>query len=98
MSSASNGSSFLTFHGKKYDPTFDWHDEKGLLQDPKTRAPYSHMDTKVSFSLGFFAWKKVVSCFIENLMVRHCHFVVCSCWKLGYCMIDHVVMLVLEHF
>ena len=31
-------------------------------------------------------------------MVRHCHFVVCSCWNLGYCMIDHVVMLVLEHF
>ena len=22
----------------------------------------------------------------------------CSCWNLGYCMIDHVVMLVLEHF
>ena len=31
-------------------------------------------------------------------MVRHCHFVVCSCWNLRYCMIDHVVMLVLEHF
>ena len=31
-------------------------------------------------------------------MVRHCHFVVYSCWNLGYCMIDYIVMLVLEHF
>ena len=98
MSSSSNGSYFLTFHDKKYDTTFDWLDENGILQDPKTHASYSHMDIKVSFSLGLFAWKNVVSCFIENLTVRHCHFVVCSCWKLGYCMIDHVVMLVLEHF
>ena len=51
MSSSSNGSSFLNFHGKKYDPTFDWHDEEGLLQHPKTHAPYSQMDIKVSFSL-----------------------------------------------
>ena len=51
MSSSSNGSSFLSFHGKKYDPTFDWHDEEGLLQDLKTYTPYSHMDIKVSFSL-----------------------------------------------
>ena len=51
MSSSSSGSYFLTFHGKKYDPTFDWNDEEGLLQVPKTHAPYSHMDIKVSFSL-----------------------------------------------
>ena len=31
-------------------------------------------------------------------MVGHCHFVVCSCWNLGHCMVDHVVMLALEHF
>ena len=31
-------------------------------------------------------------------MVRHCHFVVFSCWNLRHCMIDHVVLLVLEHF
>ena len=31
-------------------------------------------------------------------MVRHCHFVVCSCWNLGHCMFDHVVMLALEDF
>ena len=49
--SSSKGSSFLTFHGKKYDPTFDWHDEDGLLQDPRTHAPYCHADTKMSFSL-----------------------------------------------
>ena len=29
--SSSNGSSFLTFYGKKYDPTFDWNDKEGLL-------------------------------------------------------------------
>ena len=50
-SSSSNGSSFLTFHGNKYDPTFDWHDEDGLIQDTKTYAPYSYMNIKVSFSL-----------------------------------------------
>ena len=49
--SSSNGSSFLTFHGKKYDPTFDWNDEDELLQDTRTHAPYCHVDTKVSFSL-----------------------------------------------
>ena len=56
-SSSSNGSSFLTFHGKKYDPTFDWHDEEGLLQDPKTYAPYSHTNIKVSFSLVYLLGK-----------------------------------------
>ena len=97
MSSSSNGPSFLTSHGKKYHPSFEWNDEEGLLKDPKTHTPYSHMDIKVSFFFSFFVWQNVVSCFIESLMVRHCHFVVCSCWNLGYCMIDHVVMLVLEH-
>ena len=51
MASSSKGSSFLAFHGKKYDPTFEWHDDDGLLQDPRTHAPYCHVDTKVSFSL-----------------------------------------------
>ena len=51
MASSSKGSSFLVSHGKKYDPTFDWHDDDGLLQDPRTHAPYCHVDTKVSFSL-----------------------------------------------
>ena len=49
--SSSNGSSFLTFHGKKYDPTFDWNDEDELLQDTRTHAPYCHVVTKMSFSL-----------------------------------------------
>ena len=52
MASSSKGSSFLTFHGKKYNPIFDWHDEDELLQDPRTHAPYCHVDTKVSFSLA----------------------------------------------
>ena len=51
MASYSKGSSFLAFHGNKYHPTFDWKDDDGLLQDPKTHASYCHVDTKVSFSL-----------------------------------------------
>ncbi|KAK9998020.1 hypothetical protein SO802_017623 [Lithocarpus litseifolius] len=47
MSSSSNGPSFLTFHSKKYDPSFEWNDEEGLLQDSKTHASYSHMDIKL---------------------------------------------------
>ena len=58
MASSSKGSSFLSFHGKKYDLTFDRLDEDGLLQDPRTHAPYCHVDTKVSFFFGFLAWKK----------------------------------------
>ena len=50
MASSSKGSSFLASHGKKYDPTFEWNDDDGLLQDPKTHAPYCHEDNKVSFS------------------------------------------------
>ena len=51
MASYSKGSSFLAFLGKKRDPTFEWHDDDGLLQDPRTHAPYCHVDTKVSSSL-----------------------------------------------
>ncbi|KAK9997566.1 hypothetical protein SO802_022252 [Lithocarpus litseifolius] len=46
MFSSSNGPSFLTSHVKKYGPSFEWNDEERLLQDPKTHAPYSHMDIK----------------------------------------------------
>ena len=51
MASSSKGPSFLSFHGKKYDPTFEWNDDNGLLQDLRTHAPYCHVDIKVSFSL-----------------------------------------------
>ena len=50
MASSSKGS-FLAFHGKEYGPTFEWNDDDGLLQDPRTHAPYCHVDTKVSSSL-----------------------------------------------
>ena len=44
---------FLTFHGKRYDPSIEWIDEEGLLQDPLNHAPYpSTKDLKVS-SLPF---------------------------------------------
>ena len=49
MASSAKGSSFLAFHGKKYDPTFEWHDDGGLFQDPRTHAPYCHV-SKVSYS------------------------------------------------
>ena len=51
MASSSKGSSFLASHVKKYDPSFEWLDEDGLFQDPKSHAPYCHVDTKVSSSL-----------------------------------------------
>ena len=56
------------------------------------------MDFKVIFSLVSLFGKMLFPCFIESLMVRHCHFVECSSWNLGHCMIDHVVILALEHF
>ena len=62
MASSSKGSSFLAFPGKKYDPTFDWNDDDGLLQDPRTHAPYSHVDTKVSSSLVSLLGKKKKGC------------------------------------
>ena len=65
MASSSKGSSFLDFHGKKYDPTFDWHDDDGLLQDPRTHAPYCHVDTKVSFSLDFLLGKMLFHVFLK---------------------------------
>ncbi|KAK9991304.1 hypothetical protein SO802_026289 [Lithocarpus litseifolius] len=52
MASSSKGSSFLTSHGKRYDPTFEWNNDNGLLQDPKTHAPYCHVDTKSLKSRG----------------------------------------------
>ena len=80
MASSSKGSSFLAFHGKKYDPTFDWHDDDGLLQDPRIHAPYCHVDTKVSFSLVSLLGKNVVACFIESFIVRYCHLVILKFW------------------
>ena len=57
----SNWPSFLTFNGKKYHPSLEWNDGKGLFQDPKTHASHSNMDFKVSllclllfFFIGIF--------------------------------------------
>ena len=36
---------------------------------------------------------------IRSLMLGDCNWVVvCSCWNLGHCMVDYVVILALEHF
>ena len=88
MASSSKGSSFLAFHGKKYDPTFDWHNDDGLLQDPRTHARYCHVDTMVSFSLVSLLGKIVVACFIESFIVRYCHLVILKFWV--HRVIDHV--------
>ena len=60
MASSSKGSSFHASYGKKYDPTFDWHDDDGLLQYPRTHAPYCHVETKVSFSSVFLFGKMLL--------------------------------------
>ena len=85
MASSSKGSSFLAFHGKKYDPTFEWHDDDGLLQDPRTPAPYCHLDTKVSFSLVSLLGKMLLHVLLK---VSWLDIVIVE--NLGHCVIDHV--------
>ena len=84
---SSNGPSFLTFNLKKYHPSLEWNDGEGLLQDPKTHAPHSNMDFKVSLlCLVFLLGHLLISCFIESLVLRHCHLVVVYfCWNFGHC-------------
>ena len=48
------GLPFSLLMRKKYHPSLKWNDEEGLLQDPKTHAPYSKMDFKVRFFFFFF--------------------------------------------
>ena len=58
-------------------------------------------NTKVDFNVSFFVslfGKMLFPCSIESLMLRHCHFVMCSCWNLGHCMIDYVAILAFGHF
>ena len=85
MASYSKGSSFLAFHGKNYDPTFEWHDDDGLLQDPRTHAPYCHLDTKVSFSLVSLLGKMLLHVLLN---VSWLDIVIVEI--LGHCVIDHV--------
>ena len=83
----SKGPSFLTFNRKKYHPSLEWSEEERLLQDPKTHAPHSKKDFKVSSF--FLCWQIfLILCFVESLMLRRCYFVVvCSCWNFEHCMI-----------
>ena len=79
------------------------HHLNGMMRRVSFKTPRSmlHIPTWTSrwVFLCFFVWKKMLfPCFIESLMLRHCHFIVCSCWNLGHCMIDYVVILALEHF
>ena len=62
--------SFLTFNGKKYHPSLEWNEEEGLLQDPKTHAPNSKKDFKVSSFFGFFVGKFVNFMFCWELDVE----------------------------
>ena len=72
---------FFTFNGKKYHPSLEWNDEEGLLQDPSNHNPHSSKkDFKLSSFFCFVLVNLLISCFVENFMVGHCHFfVVCSC-------------------
>ena len=48
---------FLTFHGKSYDPSIEWIDEEGLLQDPLNHAPYPiHQRPQGEFIAFCFCW------------------------------------------
>ena len=107
MASPHGPTYFLTFNGKKYHPSLEWNDEDGLLQDPSNHAPHSSKkDFKVSsFFFCFLLVNLLISCFVENFMVGHCHVVVvCSCENFGHCMIggeslcDHVDFIFLGHF
>ena len=55
-----------------------WGGASSRPQDPCSIFSHGHQG---EFFFGFFAWKNVVSCFIESLMVRHYHFVV---WLLEF--------------
>ena len=89
---SSHGPTFLTFNGKKYHPSLEWNDEEGLLQDLKSQL-HTHpkrISRWAHFLLFFFFLLLVnllISRFVENIMMGHCHFVVCFCGNLGHCMI-----------
>ncbi|KAK9984291.1 hypothetical protein SO802_033816 [Lithocarpus litseifolius] len=74
MASSSKGPSFLTFHGKKYDPTFDWHKEDGLLQDPRNHAPYCHVDTKAHRMEAADVTKRNLEERIRSLELENCQY------------------------
>ena len=53
---------------------------RGSFKTPNPCSIFSH-GHQGEFFFGFFAWKNIVSCFIESLMVSHCHFFV---WLLEF--------------
>ena len=77
---------FLTFHGKSYDPSIEWIDEEGLLQDPLNHAPYPiHQRPQGEFIAFCFCWLICQFFFfffglgIWEIYDEHCHFVaICS--------------------
>ena len=85
MASSSKESSFLAFHGKIYDPIFEWHNDDGLLQDPITHAPYCHEDTKVSFSLVSLLGKMLL-----HVLLKVSWWDIVIFEILRHCVIDHV--------
>ena len=100
---SSNGPHFLTINGTKYHPSLEWDKEEGLLQDPKTHAPHSKMDFKVSSFFHFFVGKFVGFMFcwelgVETLSFCRCFFLL-KFWTL-YDLVGNscVVILALGHF
>ena len=97
MSSTSNGPYFLTFTEEISSITWMgwWGGAPSRPQDPCSTFPHGLQGE--FFFVSLFG-KMLFPCFIESVMLRCCHFIVCSCWNLGHCMIDYVVILALEHF
>ena len=72
-----------------------WGGAPSRPEDPCSTFPHG---LQSEFFFVYLFGKMLFPYFIESLMLRYCHFIVCSCWNLGHCMIDYVVILVLEHF
>ena len=87
---SSEGLSFLTFNGKKISPIpwMDW----GRKAPPRPQDPCSTLQKglqcELIFLFFFLLGNLLISCLVENLVLRHCHFVVVfPCWNFGHCMI-----------
>ena len=78
---------FLLSMGTNIIHPFNGMRKRGFF---KTLRPMLHTPKRTSRWAHFFSllanW--LILCFVERLMVGHCHFVVvCSCWNFEHCMI-----------
>ena len=83
------GHLFLLSMGRNIIHPLKWNEEKGLLQDPKTHAPHSKKDFKVSSFLFLCFWQ---ICWFYVLLRAWWWDIVTllfffSCWNFEHCMI-----------